>query len=228
MLGVVAIYIGQNQRREANEQLTHLVRDMQSTLNNTNDLLAKVSLVQGAYADLQLEYAELQKAIKNGASLPAVAAQQKKLDQARQRYDRATRQALLGVGKKNPARWGERAGRGVQPEGGLRESQTYLVRGDRNLCGKHANLLKLLVSKEPFFFISGALHVANAGLMGNPGKLIHRQSQQIRRTSLGHILRYLIVHGSSLKPELGPDRLALREGSYSCRYRRPSRLRSSS
>ncbi|MGB2632508.1 MAG: hypothetical protein WAM58_01110, partial [Candidatus Acidiferrum sp.] len=96
MLGVVAIYIGQNQRREANEQLTHLVRDMQSTLNNTNDLLAKVSLVQGAYADLQLEYAELQKAIKNGASLPAVAAQQKKLDQARQRYDRATRQALLG------------------------------------------------------------------------------------------------------------------------------------
>src|SRR5260370_19246189 len=78
---------------------------------------------------------------------------------------------------KTPARWGQRAGVGVLPEGGPEEIQSCLVRYHSFLGGQHANSLQFFVREKALLDVAGALHVANSHLPGNSADLRHGKPQ---------------------------------------------------
>src|ERR1700739_303017 len=96
--------------------------------------------------------------------------------------------------KKTPARWGQRAGVGVLPEGGPEEIQFRLVRHHSFLGGQHANPLQFFVGEKALFDMAGALHMADSRFPGNSSNFRHGKSQKVCRSRLGDVLRYLIIH----------------------------------
>jgi hypothetical protein len=78
-----------------------------------------------------------------------------------------------------------------------------------------ADFAQFCVRKKYLFYISRALPVPESRFMRNPGELFFGNSEQHRRSSLGHIFRYRSIHECS--PHAGNDGITIMESSSTAR-----------